>query len=157
MKKEQSKDFTIEKPSELKTISTWLAKKLQPQTIVLLEGPLGSGKTALVKRLVQHFNFPKRKVKSPTFSILNTYNADNYTFHHLDLYRLEKHDYFLLEEMKELLSEHHTSEKHAILLIEWPEKMQLEELYNISSQIISVKIEHKDKNLRKFHIYAKLK
>ena len=143
----QSKEFTIEKPSQLKTICSWLAKKLKPQTIVLLEGPLGGGKTALVKYLAQHFNFAMRKVKSPTFSILNTYRVDNFVFHHLDLYRLDKHDYFLLEEMKELLSE-----KNAILLIEWPEKMQLSELYIIASRIISIKIDHNNENFRKFHI-----
>jgi tRNA threonylcarbamoyladenosine biosynthesis protein TsaE len=141
------KDFTAEKLSQLGIISKWLAGQMKPHTLVLLQGPLGSGKTALVKQLARHFGYAARRVKSPTFSLLNTYHVGRFDFFHLDLYRLDNHDYFLLEEMKELLSG-----DRAVLLVEWPEKIRLSELSSLADRLISVNIEHDGKDFRKFRI-----
>lgn len=136
--------------SGLTPICSWLVTKLRPRTLLLLEGPLGSGKTALVKHLAAQLGYQSRKVKSPTFSLLNRYLLDKYSFFHLDLYRLNAHDQFLLEEMKELLSE-----KRPVIFVEWPEKMDLSSLQAEASRVILVRISFQGKTFRKFEICVK--
>lgn len=133
--------------SELAKVANWLKKKLKSRTLILLNGSLGSGKTALVKKLLQCFSWPENKVKSPTFSLINRYITDRWTFYHIDLYRLEKHDEFLLEEIREFLAD-----ERAVILVEWPEKLNLNSLFGLTGQLIHVKIDFKSNDLRKIEI-----
>jgi tRNA threonylcarbamoyladenosine biosynthesis protein TsaE len=53
-----------------------------------LEGELGAGKTEFVRGFVAALN-PGAAVKSPSFSILNVYETDEYPVYHFDFYRLK--------------------------------------------------------------------
>ncbi len=145
-----NKDFLIKKPEELQTISSWLEEMLEHKTIVLLEGPLGVGKTALVKKIAAEQGFSENKVKSPTFSLINNYKTEKFNLSHIDLYRLDTHDQFLLEEIKELLEL-----PNSIILIEWPEKMDLSILYLQAIQVINIKLSFQSKSFRKVSICVK--
>ncbi len=141
------KTFRVQNLAELIKVAHWLKKEIKGNTLLLLEGSLGTGKTALTKKLLQLYGWPENKVKSPTFSLINRYICREYNFYHLDLYRLEQHDTFLLEEMKEYLAD-----PQAVLIIEWPEKMVLGEISPLAAKIIRVDLSFLQINLRKIEI-----
>lgn len=62
------------------------AKVLKPPMVVLLTGDLGAGKTTFVKDVVFALGC-EDLVTSPTFTLLNTYNA-KFPVYHFDMYRL---------------------------------------------------------------------
>ena len=53
-------------------------------TIVTLEGPLGAGKTTLVKALFAQMGVAEQ-VTSPTFGYVNTYQSAKGVLHHFDV------------------------------------------------------------------------
>ena len=62
-----------------------VAKSLMAGEIIGLEGNLGSGKTTFIKGLLEGLNY-RGDVTSPTFSLVNEYNADLKVIH-IDFYR----------------------------------------------------------------------
>lgn len=109
--------FDIETLKKLQNFSKKFSKELNPNKIVLLKGELGSGKTTLVKYVLQSLNFPKNSVSSPSFTIINTYTrkSDNMKAHHIDLYRIEKKEELLEIGLRDYLLD------DALVFIEWPE------------------------------------
>jgi tRNA threonylcarbamoyladenosine biosynthesis protein TsaE len=72
-------------------IGVGLGADLRPGDVVLLEGPLGAGKTTLVRGMVAGLGGDPAEVCSPTFVLLETYEVDRgpiVRLHHADLYRL---------------------------------------------------------------------
>ncbi|MGM9986892.1 MAG: tRNA (adenosine(37)-N6)-threonylcarbamoyltransferase complex ATPase subunit type 1 TsaE [Bacillaceae bacterium] len=67
-----------------------LAVKLEPGTVILLEGDLGAGKTTFTKGLAEGLGV-KRVVNSPTFNIIKEYKG-NLPLYHMDVYRLADSD-----------------------------------------------------------------
>lgn len=85
-----------------------------PPQVIYLTGDLGVGKTTLVRKLLRAWGY-QQIVKSPSFTIIETYPLPDKSIHHLDLYRLADS-----EELEYIgLSDYLTDD--AILLIEWPE------------------------------------
>lgn len=70
------------------------AKYFKVGDVITLNGELGSGKTVFVKGVGKFFNI-KEEISSPTFTIVNEYNADNLNIYHFDVYRLSDVDEFL--------------------------------------------------------------
>ena len=97
----------------LEAIAGRLARALRPGELVLLFGPLGAGKTTLVRMLCSELGVTD-PVRSPSFTIANVY-AGPVTVNHLDLYRLE-----MVAAEDSLALEEYTS-PDAITLVEWPE------------------------------------
>ena len=65
-----------------------LASKLNKSDIVVLTGELGSGKTKFTEGFLGFFGLEK-EISSPTFTIVNEYNAKNgLNIYHFDVYRL---------------------------------------------------------------------
>ena len=79
-------------------------------------GNLGAGKTTFVRGLIQELGFDEF-VKSPTFTIVESYESDNLKVFHLDLYRIEDD-----KELQAIGVEDYLTEENAITLVEWPEK-----------------------------------
>ena len=69
------------------------AKKLKVGDIIVLSGELGSGKTKFVQGVLKHFGL-EDEISSPTFTIVNEYNAGEINIYHFDVYRLEDSDEF---------------------------------------------------------------
>lgn len=76
----------IKSLKQTQEIASAFAKVLKPSTIVILNGDLGSGKTTFVKEVVRCLGC-EDLVTSPTFTLLNTYNAQ-FPVYHFDMYRL---------------------------------------------------------------------
>ncbi len=83
--------------------------------VVYLNGDLGAGKSFFSRAFIQHF-LPGQKVKSPTYTIVESYKSSIVTIHHFDLYRLcdpEELEYLAI---RDLLVGHY------VALVEWPQK-----------------------------------
>jgi tRNA threonylcarbamoyl adenosine modification protein YjeE len=105
---------------------TQLGKKLidqiQDRQIVLLDGPLGSGKTFLVSECFRALGLSGST--SPTFSwIQNLKTSDGRSVYHIDLYRLEEP-----EELESIAFWDIFQEKRAVVFIEWSSRLDWRDL-----------------------------
>ena len=96
-----------------------LAKILEREDLLLLDGPLGAGKTSLVKGIAKGLLI-KEPITSPTFSLSHHYLSGQRSLIHLDLYRLENslaaNDLFFQEE-------ENASSMGALLVVEWASRL----------------------------------
>ena len=90
-----------------------LARALQAGDVVLIDGPLGAGKTAFVRGLAEGAGADPEDVSSPTFTILQQY-AGSPVVYHADLYRLTP------PEVEDLGLEE--TGLDGILAVEWPDR-----------------------------------
>lgn len=92
-----------------------LANCLHAGTVLTFCGEIGSGKTTLIRAVLRALGV-HGPIKSPTFSLVESYQCQALQIHHFDLYRI--HD----EEELEFIGfrDHFTSS--AICCIEWPER-----------------------------------
>ena len=89
--------------------------------LLLIEGPLGVGKTSLVKGLAISLGI-NEPITSPTFALAQHYPSGQPPLIHLDLYRLEEHkaaDELFLQEEEESKSQ------DGLMVVEWPERLSL--------------------------------
>ena len=93
-----------------------LIKGFKNSLLINLIGNLGAGKTTFVRGLIQELGFDEF-VKSPTFTIVESYESDNLKIFHFDLYRIEDD-----KELQAIGVEDYLIEENAITLVEWPEK-----------------------------------
>ncbi|MCB0488724.1 MAG: tRNA (adenosine(37)-N6)-threonylcarbamoyltransferase complex ATPase subunit type 1 TsaE [Cyclobacteriaceae bacterium] len=82
----------------------------------LFDGPMGSGKTTLIKAICKELGV-REGTSSPTFSIVNEYTTSHSHIYHFDFYRLEKES-----EAYDLGVEEYF-ESGAYCFVEWPEKI----------------------------------
>ena len=85
-----SESLTVEAPDPQATRSFGirLAGLLFPGAVVALVGPLGAGKTQLVRAIAEGLDIPDpRVVSSPTFVLIQEYEA-RLPIYHFDVYRL---------------------------------------------------------------------
>ena len=69
------------------------AKKLDKNSVIILSGDLGSGKTKFTEGILKHFGL-EDEISSPTFTIVNEYHSSNMNIYHFDLYKLSDIDEF---------------------------------------------------------------
>lgn len=93
-----------------------LAPLLAAGDTVLLSGPIGAGKTHLARALIQARLGRAEDVPSPSFTLVQTYDAGEVEIWHADLYRLSQPD-----EVWELGLDHAFAT--AICLVEWPDRL----------------------------------
>lgn len=97
-------------PTETARIAAKLAKKLKKGDVICLNGELGVGKTAFTKGLVEAMGI-EEYVTSPTYTIINRYDADVPVFH-IDAYRIDDCDEMLEIGFEDCLAD-------GICIIEW--------------------------------------
>ena len=92
-----------------------LAPAIKPGMVLHLHGDLGAGKTTLVRALLQALGY-RGRVKSPTYTLLEQYEAGGLHLRHFDLYRF--HD----EDEWEAAGFRDEFDGCNVCLVEWPKK-----------------------------------
>tara|TARA_B100000945_G_C20187364_1_gene505228 strand:+ start:174 stop:611 length:438 start_codon:yes stop_codon:yes gene_type:complete len=110
----------VENLKETINLGEKFSKGLNPQSIVLLQGPIGAGKTSFVQGIAKGLSITE-DITSPTFALSHHYNSGKIPLIHLDLYRLENS---LIAKELFIAEEEEAIENKAILVIEWPELIQ---------------------------------
>ncbi|MCX4079198.1 tRNA (adenosine(37)-N6)-threonylcarbamoyltransferase complex ATPase subunit type 1 TsaE [Rickettsia rhipicephali] len=129
---------TLNSEEETKKLAKLLAQSLKPNDIVLLNGDLGAGKTFFCREIIKYFCGENTSIISPTFNLLQTYKASNFTIYHYDLYRLKSP-----EEIYELGFEEALLNDN-LILIEWSEIIK----HLLTPPLIEVNLEVLDNNKR---------
>ncbi|MGH7687873.1 MAG: tRNA (adenosine(37)-N6)-threonylcarbamoyltransferase complex ATPase subunit type 1 TsaE [Candidatus Dormibacteria bacterium] len=85
-----SGDRSLDCRAELDTVALGerIGTALVPGDLLVLSGPLGAGKTVLVRGIAEGLGVDPRLVRSPTFVLHHVYRGRQMPLHHIDLYRL---------------------------------------------------------------------
>jgi tRNA threonylcarbamoyladenosine biosynthesis protein TsaE len=94
-----------------------VAAALRSREAVCLTGPLGAGKSTLARALVRALTTPEEDVPSPTFTLVQFYDAPHFPLAHFDLYRLSDPDEAYEIGLDEALDE-------GAAVIEWPQRLE---------------------------------
>ena len=86
---------------------------LESSCVIYLIGDLGAGKTTLAQNFIGYFGFDK--VKSPTYTLVESYQNELIDIHHFDCYRLSDPEELEYIGIREYLK------PNSLQLIEWPE------------------------------------
>jgi len=96
------------------------AQGLNPKSIILLQGPIGAGKTSFVQGIAEGLCI-EEDITSPTFALSHHYNSGKIPLIHIDLYRIEDilmaKEFFISEEEEAI-------QNKAIMVIEWSELIE---------------------------------
>ena len=92
------------------------AADVQPPCSVALVGDLGAGKTTFVRGVLRALGVTGA-IKSPTYSLVETYETSKGEVHHLDAYRIESVDDF------EARGGFEYFQSPSIRFVEWPERL----------------------------------
>lgn len=93
-----------------------LARCARPGDVILLFGTLGTGKSTLARAFVRALTSEDEEVPSPTFTLVQAYEAEPADIWHFDLYRLDKPEDSFELGMEDAFAD-------GISLIEWPERL----------------------------------
>jgi tRNA threonylcarbamoyladenosine biosynthesis protein TsaE len=109
---------TIELADEAATeaLARALAPCLRQGDVVALRGELGAGKTAFARAVIRTvMRAEGEEVPSPTFTLVQTYDAPLWRLFHFDLYRIKHPDELIEIGWDEALAD-------GVALVEWPER-----------------------------------
>jgi tRNA threonylcarbamoyladenosine biosynthesis protein TsaE len=118
------KNFTRDLVDEAATLQfgVVLASVIQPNLTIYLHGDLGAGKTTLVRGILHSLGYVG-KVKSPTYTLVESYEIKSHTIsnlmlYHFDLYRFNDEEEWESAGFRDYFN------TRSVCLIEWPEKAQ---------------------------------
>jgi tRNA threonylcarbamoyladenosine biosynthesis protein TsaE len=111
-------NWTSRTPDETFELGAQVGSHLKGGEIILLDGPLGAGKTIFAKGVASALEIDAEEVTSPSFTLVNIYEG-RLKLYHLDLYRLsEGASAAHAVDLDELLTD-----ESAVFIIEWAERM----------------------------------
>lgn len=111
------KTMQIGSPAELPDVAEALLRSLDGRTVVAFRGEMGAGKTTLIREIVALLGSGD-VVTSPTFAIINQYEAGGRPVYHFDFYRIGR-----IEEAYDFGCEEYF-DSDELCLVEWPEKVE---------------------------------
>ncbi len=129
-----------ENVSKTEELGKKIASVLKGDEVIAMFGDLGAGKTAFTRGLCSGLGFDYG-VSSPTFAIVNEYNA-KYNVYHFDMYRITSEEDLYSTGFYDYLD-------NGVLVIEWSENIE----YALDDKAIRITIRKGDSdNLRIFTI-----
>lgn len=112
------KEINVNGLGDLPDAAEEILAALDRRNVVALYGPMGAGKTTLVREICTLLG-SEDTVTSPTFALINRYNsAEGNAIFHFDFYRIERQE----EAFDMGYEEYFYSD--GLCLVEWPEKVE---------------------------------
>ncbi|MDF1758548.1 MAG: tRNA (adenosine(37)-N6)-threonylcarbamoyltransferase complex ATPase subunit type 1 TsaE [Legionellaceae bacterium] len=108
--------FHLPTEDESKNFAACLAKHIKSPLVLTFSGEIGMGKTTLIRFMLQALGVSS-SIKSPTFSLVESYELGQSQLHHFDLYRICD------EEELEYIGFRDYFGSSDICCIEWPERV----------------------------------
>jgi tRNA threonylcarbamoyladenosine biosynthesis protein TsaE len=127
----ESLTLFLESASATFELGKKLGQSLTPNSVILLEGELGVGKTTLVQGLGKGLGI-NEPIVSPTFTLINEYREGRLPLYHFDLYRLEG------KEIETLYPEMYWEGREVepgITAIEWSQRLPYQPLSYLEIQL----------------------
>ncbi len=115
------KTVVLQTEEDTRALAREIAAQLHGGEVIALNGDLGAGKTTFTQYLAQELGVTQH-VNSPTFVIMKQYHAHKPPIHtlvHVDAYRLSS-----AEELQHAGVDQHLGQSHAIVVIEWADKVR---------------------------------
>lgn len=111
-------EFVSKTERETFDLGTRIGVALSGGEIILLDGPLGAGKTVLVKGIAHAVGLNEEDVTSPSFTLVNPHQG-RLLLYHIDLYRLKAGAAAAYAvDLDEILTD-----ENAVVIIEWAERL----------------------------------
>ena len=111
--------FVLPSPMATDTLAERIAEVLEPGDTILIDGPIGAGKSHFCRAAIRHLldrDGRQEDIPSPTFTLVQTYETGAGEVWHSDLYRLTDVSQVLELGLEEAFSS-------AIVLVEWPDRL----------------------------------
>lgn len=105
----------VESVAAMEALGAQLAAGLGAARLIYLSGPLGAGKTTLVRGMLRGLGHAGA-VKSPTFTLVEPYDFGNRVLYHFDLYRLNDPEELEFLGMRDYLH------GNGVCVVEWAER-----------------------------------
>jgi len=114
----EGSEFVSQSRSETFALGERLGADLTGGEIILLNGPLGAGKTIMVKGIAKALGLDQEEVTSPSFTLVNPHRG-RLLLYHIDLYRLDSGASAAhAVDLDEILTD-----EAAVVIIEWAERL----------------------------------
>ena len=115
---QKTREIISHNQSETFDLGEDLGRELSGGEIILLNGPLGAGKTMLVKGIASALGIDQEDVTSPSFTLVNPHPG-RLLLYHIDLYRLDEGASAAhAVDLDEILTD-----ENAVVIIEWAERL----------------------------------
>ncbi len=111
-----TQEFVSTSEEDTHAIAANITKTCGPDTVFLLEGALGSGKTAFFRGIAKHCGV-QGGIQSPSFQVVQEYPSAHPPLVHIDAYRLQNKssDHASIQDIKEYLVRY----PQAVIAVEW--------------------------------------